>query len=106
MAELERFELSNGFHHYTLSKRAPSTARTQLQETKTLFLSYLVFIRQLILGLIGYSTLFEKLGEKSGTFKVLNSAHDGELMIKPLILVKMIAQTQSSSLDIICPKDT
>lgn len=31
MAELERFELSNGFHHYTLSKRAPSTARTQLQ---------------------------------------------------------------------------
>ena len=23
MAELERFELSNGFHHYTLSKRAP-----------------------------------------------------------------------------------
>lgn len=34
MAELERFELSNGFHHYTLSKRAHSTALTQLQRKK------------------------------------------------------------------------
>jgi hypothetical protein len=31
MAELKRFELLNGFHHYTLSKRAPSTTRTQLR---------------------------------------------------------------------------
>ena len=31
MAEMERFELSNGFHHYTLSKRAHSTALTHLR---------------------------------------------------------------------------
>ncbi len=31
MAELKRFELLYGFHHNTLSKRAPSTARTQLR---------------------------------------------------------------------------
>lgn len=34
MAEMQRFELWNGFLRYTLSKRAPSTARTHLQLKK------------------------------------------------------------------------
>lgn len=62
MAELERFELSNGFHHYTLSKRAPSTARPQLQESnEDSFLTRTGRVRQLILCFIGGSALFKEL---------------------------------------------
>lgn len=39
MAEMKRFELLNGFHHYTLSKRAPSTTRTHLRSSGTNLLS-------------------------------------------------------------------
>src|SRR5665647_2224317 len=108
MAELERFELSNGFHHYTLSKRAPSTARTQLRNLKQrgIVLAWEECVKQLILGFVGRTAFFEKLREKSGTLVVFHATHNGELMIKTLIFVQIIAQTDGATLGIIGTKDT
>jgi hypothetical protein len=92
MAELARFELANGFHRYTLSKRAPSTTRTQLQQLISekdgrYYLAQVKYIRQLFLGFVPRAPLPKKLGKYSRTLKMLNPPKNRKLMIQSLILV-------------------
>jgi hypothetical protein len=58
-----------------------------------IFLTRLLWVRQLILRSIGIPALSEKLRKNLRTFEMFDSAHDGKLMIEPLILVEMIAKT-------------
>ena len=94
MAEMKRFELLNGFHHYTLSKRAPSTTRTHLQETifEVMVVTWVLGVRQLILGPITRSTFFKKLRKEPGALKMFNSAYDRELMVESFVLMEVVTQ--------------
>ena len=86
MAENKGFEPSNGLPRYTLSKRAPSTARPILRTIQSS-----KFIKKRRKGLYGglmASALAEKVAENLGTLVVQKAAVNGEVVVEFSALIK------------------